>query len=71
MPWWRFFVYNMIGAAIWVAIWGYGAYLFSEHIDQIILLVERHETASLVLAAAVGLSLLIAGFLYARRLHRQ
>ena len=71
MPWWRFVVCNMIGAAIWVAIWGYGAYLFGEHMDQIILLVERHKTMSLVLAAAVGLSLLIAGFLYARRLHRQ
>ena len=71
MPWWRFVVCNMIGAAIWVAIWGYGAYLFGEHMDQIILLVERHKTVSLVLAAAVGLSLLIAGFLYARRLHRQ
>jgi membrane protein DedA with SNARE-associated domain len=71
MPWWRFVVCNMIGAAIWVAIWGYGAYLFGEHMDQIILLVERHKTVSLVLAAAVGLSFLIAGFLYARRLHRQ
>ena len=71
MPWWRFVVCNMIGAAIWVAIWGYGAYLFGEHMDQIIPLVERHKTVSLVLAAAVGLSLLIAGFLYARRLHRQ
>jgi len=71
MPWWRFLVCNMIGAAIWVAIWGYGAYVFGEHMDQIILLVERHKTVSLVLAAAVGLSLLIAGFLYVRRLHRQ
>ena len=71
MPWWRFLVCNMIGAAIWVAIWGYGAYLFSEHIDQIILLVERHKTVSWVLAAAVGLSLLSAGVLYVRRLHKQ
>ena len=71
MPWWRFLFYNMIGAAIWVGIWGYGAYLFGEHMDQIILLVEHHKRASLVIAAAVAIAVLAAGYLYIRHLRRQ
>ena len=70
MPWWRFLTFNAIGGAIWVVLWGGGAYLFGEHIDQILQLVERHKRLSLAIAVALGLALLIAALRFLRR-HRK
>jgi len=30
MRWWRFVVYNALGAALWVGLWGGGVYLFGD-----------------------------------------
>jgi membrane protein DedA with SNARE-associated domain len=32
MPWWRFFWASVVGAAVWVGVWGVGAYLLGEHL---------------------------------------
>jgi len=66
MSWWRFLTCNMIGAAIWVGIWGGGAYVFGQHIDQILRLVEDHKRVSLLIALGLFLLLLIAGLIYSR-----
>lgn len=64
MPWWRFLVYNILGGAIWVLLWGGGAYLFSAHIDEALFLVEQHRRLSLAIAVVLAIGLLLAALLY-------
>jgi membrane protein DedA with SNARE-associated domain len=33
MSWWRFLVYNAIGAALWVGAWGGGVYALGERLE--------------------------------------
>lgn len=35
MPWWLFTVFNVIGAVLWVGIWGLGTYYLSEHLHAV------------------------------------
>lgn len=32
MNWWRFLIYNMIGAALWVSTWSIGVYFIGSHL---------------------------------------
>ena len=36
MPWARFTLYNLAGAALWVCFWGLGAYYLDLHLDQVV-----------------------------------
>ncbi|NJN39872.1 MAG: DedA family protein [Gammaproteobacteria bacterium] len=36
MPWWRFFGASMVGAAIWVGVWGLGVYLVGAHLHGVL-----------------------------------
>lgn len=31
MPWWRFLVFNAVGATLWVGLWGAGSYFLGKH----------------------------------------
>lgn len=35
MPWWRFLVFNALGAALWVGFWGGGVFLLGKHFEQL------------------------------------
>jgi membrane protein DedA with SNARE-associated domain len=65
MPWWRFLLFNAIGAALWVGAWVFIAVYFSAHAAA-----AAQFANNLVFAAvAIGLIVLLAG-LAVRRLRR-
>jgi membrane protein DedA with SNARE-associated domain len=41
MPWWLFTVFNVIGAALWVSVWGLGTFYLSEHLHAVDLLLRQ------------------------------
>jgi membrane protein DedA with SNARE-associated domain len=57
MSWWRFLVYNAIGAALWVGAWGGGAYALGERLDAFAPWIHRFGYLALGLVALV----LVAG----------
>jgi membrane protein DedA with SNARE-associated domain len=62
MPWWRFLLYNGIGAALWVGLWGGGVYLLGRHMEMFIRLFHTFEpyiVAGAVTAAVLALAALL------------
>ncbi len=60
MPWPKFLLYNALGAALWTAVWGYGAYALGHHMTAILPWVHRFgyaaaTVAALAVAAAVAI----------------
>ena len=43
MPWWRFLLFNALGAALWVGAWGMGAYYLGQRISQPLMLLKQYE----------------------------
>jgi len=41
MPWARFTVFNLMGAALWVSFWGLGVYYIDLHLDGLVALIRR------------------------------
>jgi len=41
MPWARFTVFNLVGAALWVSFWGLGVYYIDLHLDALVALIRR------------------------------
>jgi membrane protein DedA with SNARE-associated domain len=41
MPWARFTLFNLMGAALWVSFWGLGVYYLDLHLDQVVALIRR------------------------------
>jgi membrane protein DedA with SNARE-associated domain len=41
MPWTRFTIYNLVGAALWACFWGLGVYYLDLHLDQIVAFIRR------------------------------
>jgi len=67
MPWWRFTFWNVLGALMWVAVWGVGTYWLDRDIGEVLALLRRIEP----LAIALLLAALVAGLVYLwRRRHR-
>jgi len=54
MPWAKFLLYNALGAALWTAVWGYGAYALGHHMTAILPWVHRFGYAAVALAVLVG-----------------
>jgi membrane protein DedA with SNARE-associated domain len=65
MPWWRFSLWNLLGAMIWVAVWGLGTWWLDRDIGAILAVVERIEPLAIALAVAT----LLAGLVYLWRRH--
>jgi len=41
MPWTRFTIYNLVGAALWACFWGLGVYYLDLHLDQTVAFIRR------------------------------
>jgi membrane protein DedA with SNARE-associated domain len=67
MPWWRFTIWNVLGAAIWVAVWGVGTYWLDRDIGHVVAVLERIEPLAIVLLLAA----LVAGLVYLWRRRRR
>ena len=65
MPWWRFLLFNAIGAALWVGAWVFIAIYFSAHTAA----AAQFANNLVFAAAAIGLIILLAS-LVVRRLRR-
>jgi len=66
MPWWLFSFWNVLGAVLWVLVWGGTAYWLGRDFTKILPLLQRFETAALGLAIAT----LIVGLFWVWRRRR-
>ena len=62
MPWWRFILFNAIGAALWVGVWVFITTYFSGHTARL-----AHNTQAVVVIAGASLIILLVS-LFIRRL---
>ncbi len=60
MHWLRFPLFNAVGAALWVGLWGYGVYRLGEHLNLVLNLFKRFEPFLL----GVGLVLVVLFVIY-------
>ena len=58
MPWWRFFLASVVGAAAWVGVWGVGIYTLTEHSHQILVALHHLSAAGWWLTGLLAVSLL-------------
>jgi membrane protein DedA with SNARE-associated domain len=66
MPWWRFLVFNALGAALWVGAWGTGAYFLGKRIAQPLQLVKQYEPYVLAIGALAVVVTLVYAFWHNR-----
>ncbi|MCB1769869.1 MAG: DedA family protein [Candidatus Competibacteraceae bacterium] len=61
MPWWRFSLYNALGAALWVGCWGLGIYTLDENLHLIMIALRRLNPwiATVTLTGVSGLTLIL------------
>ncbi|MEE4378907.1 MAG: DedA family protein [Candidatus Competibacteraceae bacterium] len=57
MPWWKFTVFNVLGAVAWTALWGLGMYFFDEHLKTVFAVFHRLEPYIIIISlfAVIGL----------------
>jgi membrane protein DedA with SNARE-associated domain len=55
MRWWRFLLFNSLGAAAWVGFWGTLFFLLGRRTRSIVALVKRYEAPVILGAAGVAL----------------
>lgn len=69
MPWWRFTLYNALGAALWVGFWGLGIYTLDENLHVILAAVDHLNpwVATITLAGVIGLILILLHYHYSRQ----
>ena len=60
MPWWRFTFWNVLGALLFVAVWGVGTWWLDRDIGQVAAVLKRIEPLVIVLLVAA----LVAGLVY-------
>lgn len=63
MHWWRFVMFNAIGAALWVGVWGFGSYRLGRHISAVLNIFKRFEP----FAISIGIAGLVALVVYLSR----
>ena len=62
MSWWRFVLFDAVGAALWVMVWVFAPAYLSEHLTVIIALAHHTKVVVSVLVAA-GLTLVLGYFI--------
>ena len=62
MSWWRFALFDAVGAALWVMVWVFAPAYFSEHLTVIIALAHHAKVVVSVLVAA-GLTMVLGYFI--------
>ena len=65
MHWWRFLFYNAVGAALWVGVWGAGAYYLGRRLEEVISFFQRYEPYVIAVGVAAAVALLV--YLFWRR----
>ncbi len=69
MPFLRFLLYNNLGAALWVGLWGLGAYFLGRGMKEVVGHYEVVVTWIMLVVAGIGL---VTGLVWlARRLYRR
>jgi membrane protein DedA with SNARE-associated domain len=66
MPWWRFTFWNVLGALLFVAVWGLGTYWLDRDIGEVMAVLRRIEPLVIALLVAA----LVAGLVYLWRRRR-
>jgi membrane protein DedA with SNARE-associated domain len=66
MPWWRFLLFNALGAALWVGAWVFAASYLTEHLSFIAGL-ARHTMVVLVILASGVVVLAVVLLIRSRR----
>jgi membrane protein DedA with SNARE-associated domain len=59
MPWWKFTVYNAVGAVLWTGSWGLATYYFGRRIHVVAGFFHHHRPLLIALSATAFLALLI------------
>lgn len=68
MPWVRFSLFNLAGAALWVCFWGLGVYYLDLHLDQLVAVIRRiNPWVATATLAALGVFGAAIWRLYRRR----
>jgi membrane protein DedA with SNARE-associated domain len=67
MPWWKFSVFNILGAVAWTALWGLGVYFLDEDIKAVFAAFQRIEPYVIVVALLAVLFLVF--YLWRSRKH--
>jgi membrane protein DedA with SNARE-associated domain len=67
MPWWRFTFWNVLGAVLFVAVWGIGTYWLDRDIGHVVAVLRRVEPLAIVLLVAA----LVAGLVHLWRRRRR
>jgi membrane protein DedA with SNARE-associated domain len=67
MSWWRFTFWNVLGAVIWVGVWGLGTYWLDRDIGKVAAVLKRFEPLVIALLGAALLAGLV--YLWRRRRH--
>lgn len=70
MPWWRFLVFNIIGAVAWVVLWVTVGYAAGDHISAVYGTVGRYEKYIVAVVAVVVVAL-TGRWLWRRRARRR
>ena len=60
MPWKKFVFYNLVGAALWVGVWGGGSYFLSDYMAQLINWLAKNE--GYLIGAVIAVVVLGGGF---------
>ena len=66
MAWWRFLIFNALGAAMWVGAWGSVGYFFGDKLGAIVAVFERYELY-FILGVVLLIALAVAYKLFKRR----
>ncbi|MFY9973268.1 MAG: DedA family protein [Chromatiaceae bacterium] len=64
MPWVRFLIFNLVGAALWACFWGLLVYYLDLHLDQVVSLIRRLNPW--VATPTVGALIALLGLLWMR-----
>lgn len=59
MPWHKFLVYNLLGGALWVGVWGLGVYLLGENIVNALPWITKYGFYVLGVVGICGLAILV------------
>jgi membrane protein DedA with SNARE-associated domain len=55
MSWWRFLLFNVLGAALWVTVWVFAASYLTEHLPVIVRLAHHTKIVATVLATGIAI----------------
>ncbi len=64
MPWWRFLLFNAVGAALWIGFWTSLAFFAGQRVHEITALFKRYEVFFVLFLLGIAFAI---GFIVVRR----